>query len=422
MDDRWLESGKITKWASKGGWAIADQSFFAGANFLAGVQVARWLSLSDFGAFSTAYSIFLFVSTFYTALWIEPMLLYGSGVFQESLHSYFLNIRRLHWYFSVLVAFCFAIAAMIVADTGWDNLAPALIGLVVATPLVLFLWLMRRYCYVILKPQLATLGGGFYLIFYLSGIYLVHRLDWLTSMNVFIVMGIASFFASLVIIRMALTVPADEDVVAVREIIHQHWRYGRWAILASGFWWVPSNLPYILLPLMLDFDASAILRAFYYLVMPVLQISLALGSLFLPTYTRLRNTPRLRFALLVSGVSLGGLALLYWLLLVTLGEPVVEFLYAGRYVKYLALINIIGFLPVFVALGSVFSNFLRSVERPDLVAWAYGIGAVSVIIIIYPLVMRSGIQGAALSWLIGQFLMFAFLFVASMRILSKGRS
>ena len=83
-------------WVGKGSLAILDQGLFAGSNFLLNVLLARWLDPADYGAFALAYSVFLLLGVFHTAILTEPMLVFGPGKYRERFHEYLGILLRGH--------------------------------------------------------------------------------------------------------------------------------------------------------------------------------------------------------------------------------------------------------------------------------------------------------------------------------------
>src|SRR5436305_9896544 len=88
---RWLA------WAHRGGLSILHQGLFAGANFVLNILLARWLAPAEYGAFSLAYSVFLLFAVVHTALFIEPLMVFGSGKYQRMFSNYVSVLLRAHW-------------------------------------------------------------------------------------------------------------------------------------------------------------------------------------------------------------------------------------------------------------------------------------------------------------------------------------
>jgi len=51
------------RWLRSGIWALADQGLFSGANFIANVLLADLLTPVEYGAFTVAFTTFLFLGT-----------------------------------------------------------------------------------------------------------------------------------------------------------------------------------------------------------------------------------------------------------------------------------------------------------------------------------------------------------------------
>lgn len=382
---------------------MVDQALFAGANFLVGVLLARWLEPAAYGAFSTVYAVFLLLGTLHTALWIEPMLVYGSGRLRNRFAAYQRVLIRYHWGFGALSANGFLLLGGGFLIVGQRELGLSFLGLAVAAPLVLFLWLVRRGAYVILEPRLAAFGGGLYLLFYLGGAYGLLRLDLLNEASALALMGLSAFFAG-VWVRFSFRrhLAGSDEPVDPAEVRSLHWSYGRWALLASILSWVPMNLYFVVLPTSHGLEAVASLKALMNLVLPILQLNAALAGLLLPAMVRWR---RERHQLVRKAISASFafflLASLYLCFLMSFGDEVVRLMYAGRYVFPKNLLLYVGVMPYAFALISSFGSLLRALEKPNVVAVAWGTSA-ALAVALMPFVTNvdDGVRGSVLATLV----------------------
>jgi len=276
-----LFSSEALLWAGRGFWAVADQALFAGTNFLVSILLARWLEPAAYGAFSTAYALFLLLGTLHTGLWTEPMLVYGSGRFREAFSAYQALLIRYHWRFGLLVFVVFLVLGGLFWSLKGRELALSFLGLSVAAPAVLYLWLVRRGAYVHLNPRLAALGGGLYLFLFLGLAGFLFRAQLLNEATAFLAMALASALAAEAI-RWRLRGRAPTQV-APSEVWALHWGYGRWALLAGALSWIPANLPLVALGGLKGLEAAGVFRAAYNLFMPVLHFQTALNALFFPS-------------------------------------------------------------------------------------------------------------------------------------------
>ncbi|BCP97564.1 hypothetical protein TthHB5008_06650 [Thermus thermophilus] len=354
---------------------MVDQALFAGTNFLVNVLLARWLEPAAYGAFSTAYALFLFTGTLHTALWTEPMLVYGSGRFRERFPAYQSVLIGYHWRFGLLVGLTFLSLAVFFARLQGRELALSFLGLSLAAPAVLYLWLVRRGAYVRLDPRLAALGGGLYLFLYLglAGLLLWVRL--LNEATAFLAMALAAVLAAEAI-RRRLRGGAPTQV-APSEVWALHWGYGRWALAAGALSWVPANLPLVALGALKGLEAAGVFRAAYNLFMPVLHFQTALNALFFPLIARVlhqqgKGQARRWVArvILVHLVPAGAYVLLGFF-----AAPLTWWVYGGRYPEVVSLFLWMLPLPFLAAFSNALEAWHRSLEHPRAVAVAYGVSA-----------------------------------------------
>jgi O-antigen/teichoic acid export membrane protein len=350
----------IRNWLWKGGWAILDQGLFAGANFLLGVVLARWLPAQEFGVYTVAYSGFLLLGTLHTPLLTEPMLVFGATEYRHIFPSYLRMLTGMHWKGVGLVCIGLSLATGSVALLSQRSLYPALAAAFAAAPFILFSWLVRRSCYVEGRPEIAACGGMICFIAMSAGFFALALLHRLSAASAFAVIAAGSAVSGVAIQRlMPPHVPSAHP--QARAVLRQHWSYGRWALLASGLSWAPANWYYVVLPVWGGFEATAALRALMILIMPILQANNALGLLVLPLLANHReNRPKFRRLVLSSSCLFAGLACAYWLLLLAAGPKLMVWLYGDKYGAYLYYLPWLGALPVLAAVTGVLCGALRA--------------------------------------------------------------
>jgi O-antigen/teichoic acid export membrane protein len=367
----------IGRWLKKGLWAVTDQGLFATSNFVLNIFLARWLTPVEYGAFSTAFAIFLLVGGLYTATIIEPMLVFGPGRYEGRLPEYLGALVYGHLGFSALGSFALLLASLGFALWGVMSLSTVLLALALAEPFILLLWLMRRACYARLEPHLAVSGGAWYMLLMLAGAYLVYRFGWLSTATALGVMAISSLAVSLwLAVRLRVKQPSLRRGELARDALNNHWIYGRWSVANKGLSWVPHNIFYLLLPIWWGLEASASFKALMNLLMPMLQANSALSVLLLPTLVRARDHSNFNSSIRLALVPFVLAPALYWVLLGAFHSPLVSLLYGGRYTEYAHLFWLLGLVPVVAAIKEVMSQSLRALERPDWLFWAYAVSAV----------------------------------------------
>jgi O-antigen/teichoic acid export membrane protein len=385
-------------WAGKGSWAIMDQGLFALSNFAVNILLARWLAPAEYGAYAIGYASFLLLGTLHTALFTEPMLVFGPRKHRERLGTYLRVLLRGHWAFGAAMSALFGIAALALTHHGDSPLAPTALGVAIAAPFILFQWLMRKACYVNLQPRLAASAGALYMVLILSGMYGVSRLGWLNPASALAVMAGGSLWSGLWLLYRLASPPQKTEIE--REVFEDHLRYGRWASGAAALSWVPANALLLLLPVLWGLEASAAFRALANLLLPFGNVITALGAILLPVFVRNKAAPGFRRLVLHLSAAFVAAAIVYWLLLGVFHEQLFSLLYGGKYADYAGLLWLAGLIPLVSALNATAGGALRALERPNKVFRAECYGAALTVGLGTLLVMLWGVLGAVVSLLV----------------------
>src|SRR5579872_6645673 len=75
-------------WLRKGFLALLDQGLLSGSNFFIAILLARWLSRDAYGAYALGFSIFILLSGFHNAFFLEPMSVFGPESYAGCLGGY----------------------------------------------------------------------------------------------------------------------------------------------------------------------------------------------------------------------------------------------------------------------------------------------------------------------------------------------
>ena len=394
-------------WTQKGGFAVLDQGLYAGTNFVVNVVLARWLEPYQYGAFAIAYSVFLLLATFHTAILTEPMLVFGAGRYGDRFPIYVGLLIYGHWVVSCIIALVLALAAMILWRMGSVDLAPALTALTIASPLMLLLWLVRRVFYVYGRPQWSATGGILYLTLTLAGLYGLYREEWLSAAWALVIMAFASLAASLWLsILLRPQWRSGGSCPTLGTVFVDHWRYAKWSLPTAALIWASSSVYYALLPVWVDLEGSAALRAVLNLIMPILHANSAVSILLLPLFVRaLKAEGHAGFYRLVRLTlmffALGSVC--YWGLLLLFRTELLPWIYGGRYAEYADLLALAGLLPLPMAVTFVSSSALMAMERPDQIFWCHVVATFITITLGLWLLATHGVAGAVIGGLASWF-------------------
>jgi O-antigen/teichoic acid export membrane protein len=404
LSEKTRSHGRIREFMSKGSVAVLEEGLFAGSNFVIGVLLARWLSPVEYGAFTSAYSLFLLLGAgFYSTICVQPVLVFGSRDHPGQFGQYFGSLLWVHAGLAGVVSLAMVLAAGVSWYEDSVELIWAFLALAVVSPLITLSWLARRAHYALLQPQWPLYCGAVYLALVVSGSYALSRTHLLSPTSALLMLGIASLLISLPLI--ALIHPRrwpTGSILTPRAILARHWQYGKWPTLTSSLRWAAHYAYYLLLPLYAGLEASAQLRAHMNLVLPILHANSALYSILIPQFARIfaqhRAEELWRYTRTV--VALYALAaVVFWALLIVFSEQIFSLLYGGQYHADIRLFALLGLLPLSGGIAGVLESALFAAGRPRAAATSYAVSAFMSLTLGWGLLAVYGLVGAGMGML-----------------------
>jgi len=419
--DSGSSSRKAARWATKGGLAILDQGLISGSNFLIGILLARWLVPAEYGAFSLAFSVFLLLSYVYQSLLSEPQAVFSGSAYRQCLRGYLKALLSIQLVVTIFGLVLLGGSAAIVYFMGEaDGLPGALAGVAIASPCILFFWLLRRSYYMNLAPARAAMGAFIYFVLVVSGLIVAYKKALISPFSAYLLMAIGALATALFLLTQVKKVlPPDAcDPPTARQAWHKHWEYGRWALAVSVVTWIPYYMYYPLVSAFRGMAAAGQLKALMNLSLPMEQSYTALAILFLPYAARVcrekgisSSGPLVRRIIMLF---VGG-AVLYWGLMIPFRGVVFHVLYGGKYMEVAPLIP-------YVALGTTMWSaafgpaiLLRAIESPDLIFYARLVASILSLVVGVPATKMFGLWGVVTSIIVANIAAF----VISMYILQR---
>ena len=363
-------SPPIREWTRAGAWAIADRALFSLSSFAVSLLLARWLSESAYGAFSMAFAVFLLAGGLHGGLLTEPMLVYGSGRLRDRFATYLGFLVRRQVAFGIVVTAAGLAIAATLAALGMKELSLVFVAGGIAAPWILLQWLGRLACYASVGPRRSALAGVAQLALVIGGLLALRASDTLTPVTAFLLLGLAGAAVGGMLIVSLRPVRVGADGIGF-EAGELHRSYGRWAAGTAVLTWVPGQVYYLVLPLAGAVAAAGSLRALMNLVLPLMQVFVALSTVLTTALARLANSDRHARAVRLAGFGFLALAAAYALALTMFGAELLHWIYNGRYDANAGLLPLVAVLPVLGVGVTVFAPALRSLERPDRVFVAY---------------------------------------------------
>lgn len=397
--DRGSRASKVGRWATKGGLAILDQGLISGSNFLIGILLARWLVPAEYGAFSLAFSVLLLLTYVYQSLCSEPQAVFSGSAYRNCLRGYLkalLGIQLVVTIFGLVLLG--GSAAVVYAMGKADGLPGALAGVAIASPCLLFFWLMRRSYYMNLAPARAAMGASIYFVLVTAGLIVAYKKSLMSPFFAYLLMAVGALGTGLFLlsqVKKALPPDTSKPPTAA-QAWHKHWQYGRWALAASVVTWIPYYMYYPLVSAFYGMTAAGQLKALMNLSLPLEQTYTALAILFLPYAARVcREKGKSSSGPLVRRITLlfvaGAVA--YWSLLIPFKGVAFHFLYGGKYMEVAPL------LP-YVAIGTTMWSaafgpaiLLRAIESPDSIFYARLVASILSLIVGVPATKIFGLWG-----------------------------
>jgi O-antigen/teichoic acid export membrane protein len=343
-----------------------DQGLVSSVNFTANVLLARWLSPAQYGAFAVGFAVFLFLSGFHNALLLDPACVLGPARFSNHLPAYLKRVVCLHGAWSLAASLAVAAAALATPDA---FLRRTFYGLAISLPFLLWLWLLRRLCYVAASPSAALASSAAYAPFLIGGLFLLRHWAEPSPFAAFLVMAVSSATASATAWR-KLGLNDGWSGIQARECLElarTHWQYGKWLGATSLLTFGLTQLQTFLIAGYLGLAAAGAFRAIFNFVQPMIQVTAAAALLFLPNLSAdfgAGRTGRLRSKGTFISFGLLGVSGVYELVLLGFGPRVEEIVYGGRFRAYEWLIPVLGLMPVFTALASGRALVLQAVQKP----------------------------------------------------------
>lgn len=400
-----LPDRRTGSWTGYGAFAVIDQALFAGAHFSLNILLARWMDPAMYGAFASAYSLFVLLVTVHHALFVEPMLVFGPGRFEGVFGSYVYRLIGLHS--AVAAVFGLAVLATFVWWRVSQNAVTsgAFLGVSLAGGFILVMTTLRRALFATLRPVWAAVGGGVYASVLLTLTWALQDRGGVDPLGAMVAMGCAAILASVVLSVPLVTgrhVESGEPPTA-RTVVQQHWNYGRWALVGVIPVWLAGNIYYVLLPVLDGLESAGAFKALANLMMPMTHLFTALSMVVLPALVRARSGGEGALFERVRRVSALFLvcAVAYLVLVLLIGNPAILLLYGGQYDAVgLRLLMVVGLVPFGAGAVTVFATALRAMERPDRVVWGHIVGAMVAVVGGIGFTLTAGLEGALFSLLL----------------------
>jgi O-antigen/teichoic acid export membrane protein/thymidylate kinase len=397
----------LKSWVLKCSTAMMDHGLISLSNFLLGIVLARYLGSEQYGAYALAFSTFVLLSLVHSALAMEPMSVFAPSVYRKSLREYLGMLLQLQIKGTVIIVACATAAGLLFRLLGQhSNVVSAMEGIALASPCVLIFWFARRAFYLELRPSRALIGSIVYSVILGLGLWALALVHWLSPFATFLVMGIAAFLTSLLLLFLlqpTFNKKAIAKVLSLREVCVRHWEYGRWAFASALFVWVPWNGFYSVVAHFSGLAESGALKALLNLAMPMTQTYAAFSLLFISQAARLGHEKGWEavkgLAWRIAGLyTLGSSA--YWILICLFRNQLIRIMYAGHYQEIAPLVPVVALASILAGAAMGPTIAIRAMRSPSSVTAIYFGSSLVCALVGIPACRAWGIRGAVLGILL----------------------
>lgn len=365
----------LARWAPRLTFSLIDQGVTSVANFSTNVLLVRWLPATEYGTYALGFSAYLLLLGFTSALFTEPMVVIGPTRYADRLGAYIGHVVRVSVFASLALG-----AAVVSISVAWPRAhatAPALAALGVALPGLMVFQVLRRACYLVVRPALAAQASVAYAGVLLASIWTLRHTGRLSADTALVATGGAAVVlcAHLALLlwregHLARPVPRSDTPALWRA----HWGYGRWVLGTGLLFWLSDTVYTPLMAVLQGLSAAGAFRAMQNLATVATQVIAAMGPLFLPFATANRaqhgRPAAARFTARVF-VLFVGIGVAYATVLGVGGGRLLAALYGpGKVGGALWMLPYFQVSVVAVAITQGAGLALSSIERPELMFWA----------------------------------------------------
>jgi O-antigen/teichoic acid export membrane protein len=380
--------------------ALGDQIVVSGANFLTNILLARYLTSTEYGTYTVAFGILLFINSIQLALINGPMLVLGASLDESQFRRYFNSFAVIQLVFAVSVSLLLVLASSIGGLLVPGTLIVSLLLPVgVITVAVQSQEYFRQAFFTRLVPIRALgidlIRCGFQIIV----LVVLYRIGILSARMTFWAIGIASAISAAEGFRRS---PVLIDGISEwRKHLLENWSLGKWMLTYTLIRYALGQTYIFATAFVLGVSNTARLQACLVILGPIMMLTRGFLNTLTPFFSK--KFSREGYA---SFSSTFVRVIILWALffgsacfaLALLASKILNVLYQQKYSGEVSLVRILAFGCFLSTLSQYTEMGVKAIQRPQLSVKAGLITLISTAVMIWPLLSRLRLMGAAVGW------------------------
>jgi len=384
--------------------ALADQAVVSGTSFLTMVVVGRSTSASELGLYSIASSLLVTSVTIQDSLISFPYTIQRHRLLGKSAdHSD--SSLKLSFLLSALCIVVLALTALGLSSWNAEAKLVAMIwALVAVAPFALLRAFGRQFAFAHFQMNQALILDTAVAAIQLGGLGVLAWIGLLSASTAFAAIGAASAGIGVVWLyraRANFAVRGDQ----LPETMQQSWNLGKWLLANQLILVAQTNVTYWLLAWTAGTSATGVYAACMSIALLANPLIMGLSNILAPRAAlafKEGGGARLRREVTRESRLLGLVMALFCIVVLFAGEHVMRLLYHGKeYEGNGHTVTVLVLAMLAGGVGMPAFNALASVERARESFWIGAFGGILTVALVWCLVPRWGLLGAACGFLAG---------------------
>jgi O-antigen/teichoic acid export membrane protein len=384
-------------------WALADQAVVSGTSFITTIVIGRWCLPSELGIYSLGISLLVSWLAVQESVISLPYIIYRQRPVQGTPPEHAGGSLAHNALLSVLAIAVLGVTAMGLSARGAE-LAAVTWALAGVVPFALLREFGRRFAFAHLKVARSLMLDLAVAVIQLAGLGWLAWTARLTATTACAAIGNACALvggAWLYLARGNFAIRADQ----VWATMEKSWRVGKWLFASQLTLLVQGYITYWLLAWVAGTAATGVYAACMSVVLFSNPFTMGVSNILAPKAALALHEgggARLQREVIRDSLLLGAAMALFCALVSLAGEDVVRLLYHGKaYEGHGHVIVVLALALLASAVGFPASNALACMERPRAIFWAGLFAVVVTVGLVYWLVVKWGLVGAAYGFLAG---------------------